>query len=144
MQFVCLWCCVPPDFVVQINNFFSLVLFSPIIHKIRGKKLISKTIKYKLDSSSKMQFAFFYPKDIQNFFWKLINFAENLEMTQTAMGGDGRGWKDYVFCVIMTQWGRKPMSGLTLSIYSILCWNFTILPSLFQVQEKLKAWAYSK
>ena len=134
VQFVCLWCCVPPDFVVQINDFFSLVLFSPIIHKIRGKKLISKTIKYKLDSSSKMQFAFFYPKDIQNFFWKLINFAENLEMTQTLSHND-------VFCVIMTQWGRKSMSNLTLTIYSILCWNFTILPSLFQVQEKLKAWA---
>ena len=55
---------VPPDFLIQINNFFSLVLFSVLIHKRRGKKLISKTIKYKLDSSSKMQFAFFYPKDI--------------------------------------------------------------------------------
>ena len=42
-----------------------------------------------------MQFAFFYPKDIQNFFWKLINFAENLEMTQTLSHND-------VFCVIMT------------------------------------------
>ena len=66
VQFVCLWCCVPPDFVVQINNFLSLVLFSAVIHQRRGKKLINKTIKYKLDSSSKMQFAFFYPKDIQN------------------------------------------------------------------------------
>ena len=41
-------------FVVQINNFFSLVPFSIAIHKIRGKKLTRKTIKYKLDSSSKM------------------------------------------------------------------------------------------
>ena len=48
VQFVCLQCCGPPDFVVQINNFFSLVLFSAAIHKRRGKKLISKTIKYKL------------------------------------------------------------------------------------------------
>ena len=46
---VCLWCCVPPDFVVQINNFFSLVLFSSVIHKIRGKKLIRIYIKYKLN-----------------------------------------------------------------------------------------------
>ena len=48
----------PSGFVVQINNFFSLVLFSAEIHKGRGKKRISKTIKYKLDSSSKMQFAY--------------------------------------------------------------------------------------
>ena len=52
--------CVSPDFVVQINNFFSLVLFPVVIYKRRGKKLISKTVKYKLDSSSKMKFAFFY------------------------------------------------------------------------------------
>ena len=65
VQFVCLWYRVPPDFVVQINDFFSLVLFSAVIHKSRRKKLISKRIKYKLDSSSKMKFVFFYPKDIQ-------------------------------------------------------------------------------
>ena len=80
VQFVCLWCCVPRDYVVQINNFFGLVLFSAANHKRRGKKLISRTIKYKIDSSSKMQFAFFYPKDIQNFFWKTIDFVKNLEM----------------------------------------------------------------
>ena len=68
VQFVCLWCCVPPDFVFQINSFFSLVVYSALIHKTRGKKLISKTIKYKLESSSKMQFAFFYPKDIEKVF----------------------------------------------------------------------------
>ena len=33
-------------------------------------KLISKTIKYKLDSSSTMQIFFFYPKDIEKVFWK--------------------------------------------------------------------------
>ena len=87
VQFVCLWCCVPPDFVVQINNFFSLALFSAVIHKRRGKKLISETVKHKFDSSSKMQFAFFYPKDIQKVFWKTIDFVENMEMTQIA--GDG-------------------------------------------------------
>ena len=71
VQFICLWSCVPPDIVVRRNNFFSLVLFSAVTHKRRGKKLISETIKYKLDSSSKMQFAFFCPKDIQKNFGKL-------------------------------------------------------------------------
>ena len=88
-QFVCLWCCVPPDFVVQINNFFNFAIFSAVIHKRRGKKLISKIIKYKLDSSSKMQFAFFDPKDIQKRFGKTIDFVKNLEMTQIAAGGVG-------------------------------------------------------
>ena len=64
VKFVSFWCCVPPYFVVQINNFFSLVLFSAVINKRRGKKLISKIIKYNLDRSSKMLFAFFDPKDI--------------------------------------------------------------------------------
>ena len=73
VQFVFLWCSVPPDFVVQTNNFFSLVLFSAVIQKIREKKLISKAIEYKLDSSSKMQFVFFYLKDIQKAFWKTID-----------------------------------------------------------------------
>ena len=73
VQFVFLWCSVPPDFVVQTKNFFSLVLFSAIIQKRREKKLISKAIEYKLDSSSKMQFVFFYLKDIQKAFWKIID-----------------------------------------------------------------------
>ena len=60
-------------------------------------ELIRKIIKYKLGSSSKMQFTFLYPKGIQNFFWKTINFVKNLEMTQKA---GGRG--DHVLCVIMT------------------------------------------
>ena len=70
MQFVCLWCSVPPDFVVQINKFFSLILFSAIIHKRRGQKLTNKTIKYKLDSSSVLQ---------------------KMQMTQIAWGGGGWG-----------------------------------------------------
>ena len=94
VQFACLWCRVPSDFVVPINNFFNLVLFSVVIHKRRGKTLISKTIKYKLDSSSKMQFVFSYPEDIQKNFSKIIDFVENLEMT----GGGG-----HVLCVIMAQ-----------------------------------------
>ena len=77
---------VPPDFVVQISNLFSLVLFSTVIHKRRRKKLISETVKYKLGSPSKMQFSFFYPKDIQKYFWKTIDFVENLEITQIAGG----------------------------------------------------------
>ena len=70
VQFVCLWGCAPSDFVFQINNFVSLVLFSAVIHWKGKKRLISKTIKYKLDSSSKMQFSsWFYPilKTIKNF-----------------------------------------------------------------------------
>ena len=43
------WCCVPPDFVVEINNFFNLVLFSAVIHERRGKKLISETIKHQVE-----------------------------------------------------------------------------------------------
>ena len=64
-QFVSLWRCVLPDFVVQRNNFFRLVFPFSVIHKTIGKKLISKTIKRKLDNSSKVQFAFFYPDNIQ-------------------------------------------------------------------------------
>ena len=85
VQSVCLWCCVPPDFVVQINKLFSSVLFSAVIHRRRGKKLIIKTIKYKLDRSN-----LFYPEDIQKCLWKTIDFVENLEMTQIAWGG-GQG-----------------------------------------------------
>ena len=48
-----------------MNNFFSLVLFSAVIRTRRGMKLMGKIIKYKLDSSSRMQFAFLYPKDIK-------------------------------------------------------------------------------
>ena len=35
-----------------------------------------------------MQLTFFYLKDIHKHFWKIIDFVENLEMTQIA-GGDG-------------------------------------------------------
>ena len=87
VQFVCFWHNVPPDFAFQIKNVFSLVLFSAVIHKRRGKKLISKTIKYKLGSSSKMQFAFFCNMKTLKFFWKTISFVKNLEMTQIAGGG---------------------------------------------------------
>ena len=38
-----------------------------------------------------MQFTFFYPKDLQFFFFveKTIDFVENLEMTQIAGGVGG-------------------------------------------------------
>ena len=52
-----------------------------------------------------MQFAFFYSKDIQKFFWNAIDFVEDLEMTQIARGAR-RGW-GHVLCVIMTQCVRK-------------------------------------
>ena len=74
-----------PGFVVQINKFFSFVTVSAVIHKIRGKKLISKTIKYKFSSSSKTQFTYFHSKNIQKVFWKSIDFVENLEIA----GGRG-------------------------------------------------------
>ena len=48
--------------------------------------MISKTTKHKLENSSKMQFAFFYPKITENIFQKTIDFVENLEMTQRAGG----------------------------------------------------------
>ena len=76
VQFACLQCCVPSDFVVQISNFFSLVLFCAIIHKRKGKKQNNKKIKYKLDTSSKMQFAFFILETLKNFVSKTIDFVE--------------------------------------------------------------------
>ena len=66
----------------------SSVLFSAVIYEQAGKNLISKTVKYKLDSSSKMQFAFFYRKDNQNIFWKTIELVEYLEITQIAGGSE--------------------------------------------------------
>ena len=110
-QLVCFWCCAPPGFVVQINNFSSLVLFSAVIHKRRRKKLISKTIKYKLGSSSKMHFAFFYPKNIEISLWKIIDFVENLEMTNSR----GRG--SHALCLIMTRCLRKLICNSPLTTY---------------------------
>ena len=73
-----------------------MVLSSAVIHKRRGKKLISKTIKYELDSSSEIQFAFFYPKDIQKSFGKTIHFVKNLEITHIAWGAGGTEERDGV------------------------------------------------
>ena len=60
-----------------------MVLFSAVIHKRRGKKLVAKQLK--------MQFGISYPKDIHNFFWKTVDFVENLEMMQIALEGKERG-----------------------------------------------------
>ena len=81
-----------------MNKFFSLVLFSAVIHTRRGMKLMSKVIKYKLDSSSRMQFAFLYPKDIKKKkkIWETIDFIKNMKVAQT--GGVGR----HVLYIIMT------------------------------------------
>ena len=102
MRFVCLRCCVPPDFGFHVNNLFSWVLFSPAIYEKRGRKLISKTIKHKLENSSKIQFAFIYPKDI-NFL-----LEENDQLCWKS-GNDAysRGQVGHTFCVIMTQCIRK-------------------------------------
>ena len=99
--FVCLFvCCVPPNSVVQINN-FRLILFSAEIRKRRGKKLVSKTIKYKLGSSSKMPFAIFPRKTfiylfiylfiIYLFIYLFENnwFCRKSGMTHMAGGGGG-------------------------------------------------------
>ena len=67
VKFACLWCCVLPDFVVQVNNIFSFVLLYSIfcvIYKRKRKRLIRKTVKYQLDHSSKIQFDFLL-------FWRL-------------------------------------------------------------------------
>ena len=49
-------------------------------------KLISKIIKYNLDSSSKMQFALFYLKIFKFFFGKLSIKSKNVEMPHAARG----------------------------------------------------------
>ena len=105
VQFLRLCCCVPHDFLVQINNFFGLVLFSAVIYKRTGKKLISKTIKYKLDSSLKTQFFFFYYKDIQNFFLENYRFCR-----KSGNDSNCRGWSgDHILCAMMTQSIQKSL-----------------------------------
>ena len=83
-----------------MNNFFSLVLFSAVIHTRRRMKLMSKIIKYKLDSSSRMQFAFLYPKDIK----KKENlgnyrFYQKYESGANRRGGASCSLHDYDACV---------------------------------------------
>ena len=100
MHFVCLRCRFQLDFLFQIHNFCITHTHTHIHTYIytqkhtnthththththtNRKKLISKTVKNILGSSSKMPFVlkrinFFY-------FWKTINFVKNLEITQIA------------------------------------------------------------
>ena len=100
VQFVCLRCCVPPDLVVQINNFFSLDLFSVVIHKRRGMKLINKINEKKLDSSSKTQFFFFIQKHSKK-------FLESYRFCQKS-GNDA-------LYVIMNQCARKSICDSPIS-----------------------------
>ena len=89
VQLVCFWCCAPSHFVVQMNNFFSLVLVSAVILNRRGKQLISKTIKYKLDGYPKMHFAFFLSYFLSYFIHSkcFLDFVKDMEMNQIAVGG---------------------------------------------------------
>ena len=83
-----------------MNNFFSLVLFSAVIDKRREEKLISKTIKYKLDSSSKGLF-----------------FSENYRFFQKS-GNDTNIWgrgEGNVLCVIITKRVRKSICDSILT-----------------------------
>ena len=71
---------------VQFVYFFGLALSSAVIYKRRGEKQISKTTEYKLGSSSKMQFAIFYPKDIQKFFLQNYQFCRKSENKAKSWG----------------------------------------------------------
>ena len=89
MKFFCLKRRVPTSLVFQMKDFFNLVLFSAVIHKRGEKKLVSKTIKYKLDNSSKMQFA----KGVQIFFGKLSILSK--------IGNDATSRGVHVFCYVI-------------------------------------------
>ena len=97
VQFVCLWCCVPPNYVVQVNM-FSSVLFSVVIHKRRRKKLTSKT----------MQFVFFILKTFKNRFCRKPGNDANKKVL--GRGREGLGGQGHVLCVTMTQCVRKSVT----------------------------------
>ena len=113
VQFVCLWCWAQTDFVVQINNFFSLILCFAVIHKRRGKELINKTMKYNLDSCSKMQFSSFY----QFFFFFLENYRF---CRKSANGANSRRWwwGGHTLCFIMVQGVGKSICDSPLRFLS--------------------------
>ena len=106
--------CVPPDFVVQINNFFSLVLFSTTIHEWRGKKLISKTIEYKLDSSSKMYWCNLNLKKFRKVFLENYRFCR-----KSRNDAKNREQGIMFFAIIMTQYIQKSIYNSPLTIPSI-------------------------
>ena len=92
-----------------VLRFVVLVLFSTVIRKRRGKKLISKAIKYKLDSSPKMQFAFY---DLMTF----RNFLETYRFCRKSGNyANSRDWGGHALCVIMTQCLRKSIYDSPLS-----------------------------
>ena len=53
-----------------------------------------------------MQFAFFYPKDIQKIFQKTSDFVENLEMTQIARDGGSCSLRHFDAIVILPFYNR--------------------------------------
>ena len=77
-----------------------MALFPTVINQRRGKKPVNKTIKYKSDSFSKMQFAFFIVKTSKLFF---------------------RGHGGHVLCVIITQCVRKSISDSPLAKNHVTC-----------------------
>lgn len=88
VKFACLWCCVLPDFVVQVNNIFSFVLLYSIfcvIYKRKRKRLIRKTVKYQLDHSSKIQFDFLlFWRLTFLFFFLVFLFFENYQVFEKS------------------------------------------------------------
>ena len=85
VEFVCLWCCAPLDFVVEINNFFSLVLFSAVTHKGKGKKLISKIINIKQPVLQRYNLLFFTLKTFKDFL-EDYRFCRNSENDANSSG----------------------------------------------------------
>ena len=75
---------IPPDFVVQINNFFSLVLISSVVHKKSALgQFPAPNLKNKKTWKNFLYFSSPKPKKtkISNTFWKAIityTFLKNL------------------------------------------------------------------
>ena len=111
VQFVYLWCCIPPDLLVQINNLLSLVLFSAVIRKRKGKKLIRKTIKHK-DTINKDRTKQRY--NLSFFILKTFNFFIFL--------------KNYRFCRKSGN-GGGPLTHLTPLMSSTQCVQKSICDS---------------
>ena len=129
VQFSCLWSCASPNFLVQINDFFCLVLFSVVIYKRRKDKQISKAIKYKLDSSSKMQFTFFYPKHIQKLFWRTIDFVE-IWKWRNQQGGEG-------FMLFASLWRNVYENRYVIHLYNPLTLLINVTITAFFAYETL-------
>ena len=135
VQFVCLFvCCAPPNSVVQINNFFRLILFSAEIRKRRGKKLISKTIKYKLGSSSKMPFALFPERHlfihlfIYLFIWKQLILSK---MWNDAYGRGRRGREVMFFASL---WRRRTKIDMLFTLkWAIICLLHNCLKAFVEI-----------